>query len=155
MATTAAEAWDALTERAREIAQDSARDSFFLGFGEGWQAQENRPFHCAHCGYECHGVTDAETIALAREHTKTCEAHPLATEIKRLRAEIEWLRESNDGWIRSGQLYAAEAQATVAYLEAENTRLRAALEETAEGCGHTRCHAYPWIRTARKALRET
>lgn len=34
----------------------------------------------------------------------------------------------------------------------ENERLRAVLAEIAEGCGHARCHAYPWIRKAQKAL---
>lgn len=38
------------------------------------------------------------------------------------------------------------------YLLDENKRLRAALEEIAKGCGHARCHAYPWIRLAQKAL---
>lgn len=88
MATTATEAWDALTVRAREIAEDSARDSFFLGFGEGWHAQENRPFHCAYCGYECRGDTDAATIELARAHAGACEEHPLAIEIRRLRSHL-------------------------------------------------------------------
>jgi hypothetical protein len=35
----------------------------------------------------------------------------------------------------------------------ENARLRAALEEIAEGCGHARCHAYRFFRLADKALR--
>lgn len=43
------------------------------------------------------------------------------------------------------------ARETRALIE-ENERLRAALQEIAEGCGHVRCHAYPWIRLARKAL---
>lgn len=35
----------------------------------------------------------------------------------------------------------------------ENERLRAVLMEIAAGCGHVRCHAYPWIRMAQQALR--
>lgn len=37
-------------------------------------------------------------------------------------------------------------------LRVENGRLRLALGPIAEGCGHARCHAYPWIRDAREAL---
>jgi hypothetical protein len=113
MATTGREAWETLTEHERELACDSAYDAFLLGFSGGWQAQENRPFHCAYCGYECKGDTDAATIELAREHAGACEDHPLAAEIR---------------------------------------RLRIALAGIAEGCGHTRCHAYPWIRAARRVL---
>lgn len=113
MATTSTEAWSALSDHERALANDHGRDAFSMGFHAGWQAQENRPFHCAHCGFECHGATDGETIAQARDHTKTCASHPLA---------------------------------------AEATRLRVVLAEVAAGCGHTRCHAYPWIRAARRVL---
>jgi O-acetyl-ADP-ribose deacetylase (regulator of RNase III) len=39
-------------------------------------------------------------------------------------------------------------------MRADRDRYRAVLEQIAEGCGHARCHAYPWIRMAQKALRE-
>lgn len=84
MPTTASDAWDTLSAHEQSLADDSGRDGFFLGFSAGWKAQENRPFHCAHCGFECHGATDAATIALAREHTRTCEAHPLSARIRYL-----------------------------------------------------------------------
>lgn len=42
--------------------------------------------------------------------------------------------------------------ADVVSLVAEVRRLRVALQEIAEGCGHARCHAHPWIRTAKRAL---
>ena len=114
MATTATEAWAAISEHEQEIARSSGRDGFTLGFTAGWKAQENRPFHCTYCGFECRGATDGESIAMAQDHTKACKEHPLAI---------------------------------------ENKRLRAALERIAEGCGHVRCHAFPWIRLAQKALR--
>lgn len=47
---------------------------------------------------------------------------------------------------------AARLEDDVWRLERERQRLRAVLEEIAQGCGHARCHAYPWIRLAQKAL---
>lgn len=47
---------------------------------------------------------------------------------------------------------AAKLEQDVWALMQQNQRFRAALEEIAEGCGHARCHAYPWIRMAQRAL---
>jgi uncharacterized protein YukE len=59
------------------------------------------------------------------------ERDALRVENARLQTENERLREQNDGWIRSGQRYAEEAQATVARLEAEIEQLRTALNGAA------------------------
>ena len=87
MATTAADAWQALSTYERNVAGSNGRAGFNLGFTAGWKAQENRPYHCAHCGFECLGATDGESIALAQDHVKTCVSHPFALTIQRLLME--------------------------------------------------------------------
>lgn len=89
MAITATDAWKALTVHERDVARASGKDGFALGFIAGWKAQENRPYHCMHCGFEALGATDGETIALAQDHIRECESHPLAIENRRLRAALD------------------------------------------------------------------
>lgn len=89
MAATWLEAW----EKARTTINGDLRDAFRYGFHAGWRAQENRPFHCVWCQVELIGETDGETIALAQDHTRACEVHPLAIENRALQAELErWQR---------------------------------------------------------------
>ena len=63
-------------------------------------------------------------------------------------AEIERLQTESQG--RLALFRGSEESRSHHFQRAE--QFKAALEVIAEGCGHARCHAYPWIRAARKAL---
>ena len=101
MATTAIEAWRELRATGQKIS--NGFDGFVAGFQAGWKAQENRPFHCTFCGVEIIGETDGETILRAQDHTRACDVHPLAIEIRRLRdALAPFADRAVAGWDRSG-----------------------------------------------------
>lgn len=84
----AADAWEDLTSHARDVAGASSRDAFFLGFQAGWAAEANRPYFCAFCSFECKAENNEETLAAIQGHVKNCEFHPLAIELRELRARL-------------------------------------------------------------------